>query len=55
MKEVFESTMAFQHFKKVMKQVITVPKERLDELVQQSREKRPKPSKKSKRSRKTVI
>jgi hypothetical protein len=38
----FESTPEFQHFKKVMRGVLAVPKKRLDELVEAARENSPR-------------
>lgn len=35
--ERFEATPEFQHFKTVMKRVLAIPKERLDELVGKSK------------------
>lgn len=42
MKEAFESTTAFRHFKTVMRGVLAVPKERLDEMVRVARAESPR-------------
>jgi uncharacterized tellurite resistance protein B-like protein len=38
----FDSTPEFQHFKEVMRQVLAVPKKRLDELVRAAKENSPR-------------
>lgn len=38
----FDSTPEFEQFKNVMRRVITVPKERLDELVEQAKRESPR-------------
>jgi hypothetical protein len=38
----FDATPEFEQFKSVMRRVITVPKERLDELVQQAKKESPR-------------
>jgi hypothetical protein len=38
----FDSTPEFQHFKKVMRGVLAVPKARLDELVKQAKKDSPR-------------
>ncbi|MGB6944192.1 MAG: hypothetical protein WBE37_17460 [Bryobacteraceae bacterium] len=43
MKEpAFDATPEFQHFKEVMRSVLKVPKERLDDLVQQAKKESPR-------------
>lgn len=60
MKEAFESTTAFRHFKKVMSGVIAVPKERLDALVKAAKNESPRkgdpdaPGKKRTRRKRTT-
>jgi hypothetical protein len=38
----FEATPEFEHFRKVMRRVIAVPKKRLDELVEAARKNSPR-------------
>jgi hypothetical protein len=38
----FDSTPEFQHFKEVMRSVLTVPKKRLDELIRAAKENSPR-------------
>jgi hypothetical protein len=40
--EPFDSTPEFKHFKEVMRGVLAVPKERLDELVRKAKEESPR-------------
>jgi hypothetical protein len=56
MKEpAFDSTPEFQHFKKVMRGVLAVPKARLDELVQAAKESSPRKDDPSAPGRKRAV
>jgi hypothetical protein len=56
----FDSTPQFAHFREVMRAVLSVPKQRIDELVQSAKENSPRvgnpdaPGKKPKRKHKLI-